>query len=95
MSVDKDTVKRIARLARLALDVEHAGAMQKELNAILAWVEQLKSVDVAGAAPLTSVVEQRHKMREDVVNDGGYPEDLMKNAPMSEDDFFVVPKVVE
>jgi aspartyl-tRNA(Asn)/glutamyl-tRNA(Gln) amidotransferase subunit C len=95
MSVDKDTVKRIARLARLALDDEHAGAMQKELNAILAWVEQLKEVDVGGAAPLTSVVAQKLKMREDVVTDGGYPADLMKNAPLSEDDFFVVPKVVE
>jgi aspartyl-tRNA(Asn)/glutamyl-tRNA(Gln) amidotransferase subunit C len=95
MSVDKDTVKRIARLARLALDEEHAGAMQKELNAILAWVEQLKEVDVGGAAPLTSVVAQKLKMREDVVTDGGYPADLMKNAPLSEDDFFVVPKVVE
>jgi aspartyl-tRNA(Asn)/glutamyl-tRNA(Gln) amidotransferase subunit C len=95
MSVDKDTVKRIARLARLALDEEHAGAMQKELNAILAWVEQLKGVDVGGAEPLTSVVAQKLKMREDVVTDGGYPEALMKNAPMSEDNFFVVPKVVE
>ena len=95
MSVDKDTVKRIARLARLALDDAHAGAMQKELNAILAWVEQLNSVDVAGAEPMTSVVAQRLKMREDVVSDGGYPKDLMRNAPLSEDDFFVVPKVVE
>jgi aspartyl-tRNA(Asn)/glutamyl-tRNA(Gln) amidotransferase subunit C len=95
MSVDKDTVKRIARLARLALDEEHAAAMQKELNAILAWVEQLKGVDVGGAEPLTSVVAQKLKMREDVVTDGGYPEALMKNAPMSEDNFFVVPKVVE
>jgi aspartyl-tRNA(Asn)/glutamyl-tRNA(Gln) amidotransferase subunit C len=95
MSVDKDTVKRIARLARLALDDAHAGAMQKELNAILAWVEQLNAVDVAGAEPMTSVVAQRLKMREDVVSDGGYPKDLMRNAPLSEDDFFVVPKVVE
>ena len=95
MSVDKETVKRIARLARLAIDDEQAGAMQHELNAILAWVEQLNEVDVSGAEPMTSVVAQRLKMREDVVTDGGYPEDLMKNAPQSEDDFFVVPTVVE
>ncbi len=95
MSVDKDTVKRIARLARLALDEEQAGHMQTELNAILAWVQQLDEVDVSGVAPLTSVVEQRLKMRDDVVTDGGYPEDLMKNAPLSEGTFFVVPKVVE
>ena len=95
MSVDKDTVKRIARLARLAIDEEQAGAMQQELNAILAWVEQLNEVDVTGAEPLTSVAAQQPKMREDVVTDGGYPEDLMKNAPHSEDNFFVVPTVVE
>ena len=95
MSVDKDTVKRIARLARLAIDDAQAGHMETELNAILAWVEQLKEVDVSGVAPLTSVVEQRLKMRDDVVNDGGYPDDLMKNAPQSENHFFVVPKVVE
>jgi aspartyl-tRNA(Asn)/glutamyl-tRNA(Gln) amidotransferase subunit C len=95
MSVDLATVKRIARLARLAIDDEQAAHMEKELNAILAWVEQLKEVDVAGVAPLTSVVEQRLKMRSDEVTDGGYPDDLMRNAPLSENHFFVVPKVVE
>jgi aspartyl-tRNA(Asn)/glutamyl-tRNA(Gln) amidotransferase subunit C len=95
MSVDKDTVKRIARLARLAIDEDQASHMEQELNAILAWVEQLGEVDVTGVPPLTSVVEQRLKMREDAVTDGGYPDDLMKNAPLSEDSFFVVPKVVE
>lgn len=95
MSVDKETVKRIARLSRLALDEEHAASMVAELNEILAWVEQLEAADVEGVPPLTSVVEQRLKMRDDVVTDGGYPDDLMKNAPMSEDRFFVVPKVVE
>jgi aspartyl-tRNA(Asn)/glutamyl-tRNA(Gln) amidotransferase subunit C len=95
MSVDKNQVKHIARLARLAIDDDQASHMERELNAILAWVEQLKEVDVAGVPPLTSVVEQRLKMRPDVVNDGGYPGDLMRNAPQSENDFFVVPKVVE
>ena len=95
MSVDKDTVRRIARLARLALDEGQIAAMETELNAMLAWVEQLQEVDCAGVEPMTSVVAQRLKMREDVVSDGGYPDDLMKNAPLSEDHFFVVPKVVE
>ena len=95
MSVDKDTVRRIARLARLALDESQIAAMESELNAMLAWVEQLQEVDCASVEPMTSVVAQRLKMREDVVSDGGYPDDLMKNAPLSEDHFFVVPKVVE
>ncbi|MGA7676706.1 MAG: Asp-tRNA(Asn)/Glu-tRNA(Gln) amidotransferase subunit GatC [Rhizomicrobium sp.] len=95
MSVDKDTVRRIARLARLALEEERVEPMVQELNGILAWVEQLKEVDVEGVAPLTSVVEQRLKMREDVVTDGGNADALMANAPGGEDHFFVVPKVVE
>ena len=95
MSVDKDTVRRIARLARLALEEERVEPMVQELNGILNWVEQLKEVDVEGVAPLTSVVEQRLKMREDVVTDGGNADALMANAPGGEDHFFVVPKVVE
>jgi aspartyl-tRNA(Asn)/glutamyl-tRNA(Gln) amidotransferase subunit C len=95
MSVDKDTVQRIAKLARLAMEEDRLAPMAEELNAILAWVEQLNEVDVDGVEPLTSVVEQKLKMREDVVDDGGYPDDLMSNAPLSEDNFFVVPTVVE
>jgi len=95
MSVDKDTVRRIARLARLALEEERVEPMVQELNGILAWVEQLKEVNVEGIAPLTSVVEQRLKMRDDVVTDGGNADALMVNAPGGEDHFFVVPKVVE
>jgi aspartyl-tRNA(Asn)/glutamyl-tRNA(Gln) amidotransferase subunit C len=95
MSVDKDTVRRIARLARLALEDERIEPMVQELNGILAWVEQLKEVDIEGVAPLTSVVEQRLKMREDVVTDGGNADALMINASGGEDHFFVVPKVVE
>ena len=95
MSVDKDTVRRIARLARLALEDERVEPMVQELNGILAWVEQLKEVDIEGVAPLTSVVEQRLKMREDVVTDGGNADALMINAPGGEEHFFVVPKVVE
>ena len=95
MSVDKDTVRRIAKLARIAMDDAQAGEMEAELNALLAWVEQLREVDVEKVPPMTSVVEQRLRMREDVVSDGGYADDLMKNAPQSENHFFVVPKVVE
>jgi len=95
MSVDKDTVRRIARLSRLALDENRVEPMVQELNGILAWVEQLKEVDIEGIAPLTSVVEQRLKMRDDVVTDGGNADALMSNAPGGEDHFFVVPKVVE
>ena len=95
MSVDKDTVRRIARLARLALEEERVQPMVQELNGILNWVEQLKEVDVEGVAPLTSVGEQRLKMREDVVTEGDNADALMANAPGGEDHFFVVPKVVE
>jgi aspartyl-tRNA(Asn)/glutamyl-tRNA(Gln) amidotransferase subunit C len=95
MAVDKDTVRSIARLARLAVDEDQVAAMETELNALLSWVEQLQEVDVESVPPMTSVVEQRLKMREDVVNDGGYADDLLKNAPQVEDHFFVVPKVVE
>ena len=95
MSVDKDTVQRIARLAKLAMDEDRLAPMADELNAILYWVEQLSEVDVEGVEPLTSVVAQSLKMREDVVDDGGYPEDVTKNAPLTEDNFYVVPKVIE
>jgi aspartyl-tRNA(Asn)/glutamyl-tRNA(Gln) amidotransferase subunit C len=77
------------------VDEDQVAAMESELNALLAWVEQLAEVDVEGVPPMTSVVEQHLKMREDVVTDGGYAADLMKNAPQSEDHFFVVPTVVE
>lgn len=95
MSVDKDTVRRIAKLARIALPEERVEPMAQELNGIMAWVEQLNEVDVAGVEPLTSVVEHALRMREDVVTDGGAADALMANAPGGEDHFFVVPKVVE
>ena len=95
MAVDKDTVRRIAKLARLALEEERVEPMVQELNGILNWVEQLKEVNVDGVAPLTSVVEQRLKMRDDVVTDGNVADALMVNAPGGEDHFFIVPKVVE
>jgi aspartyl-tRNA(Asn)/glutamyl-tRNA(Gln) amidotransferase subunit C len=95
MSVDKDTVRRIAKLARIALDEGRVEPMAKELNGIMDWVAQLNEVDVAGVAPMTSVVEQTLKMRDDVLTEGGAAEALMANAPGGEDHFFVVPKVVE
>jgi aspartyl-tRNA(Asn)/glutamyl-tRNA(Gln) amidotransferase subunit C len=95
MSVDKDTVRRIAKLARIALDEERVAPMEQELNGILAWVEQLQEVNVEGIEPMTSVVAQKLKMRDDVVTDGGHADAVIANAPSSEDNFFVVPKVVE
>ena len=95
MTVGKDDVRRIAKLARLALDEARVEPMVGELNGIFQWVEQLNEVNIEGVAPMTSVVEQRLKMREDKVTEGGNAEALMANAPGGEDHFFVVPKVVE
>ena len=95
MSVDKDTVRRIAKLARIALEEERVEPMVNELNQILHWVEQLDAVDISGIEPMTSVVAQRLKMRADEVTAGGEPDAVTQNAPQSEDHFYVVPKVVE
>ncbi len=95
MSVDSATVRRVARLARLKVNDADVPRLAGELNAILAFVEQLNEVNVEGVAPLTSVVSQAMKMRDDVVTDGGYAKDVTRNAPASEDEFFMVPKVVE
>ena len=95
MSVDAATVRRIAHLARIAVADDEVEHLQGELNAILAWVEQLQAVDVDGVEPMTSVTPMKMKMRQDVVTDGEKAEDIVKNAPMSDDNFFLVPKVVE
>ena len=95
MSVDADTVRRIAHLARIAVPESEIGHLQGELNAMLAFVEQLQEVDVAGVEPMTSVTPMAMKKRADVVTDGGIAGDVVKNAPASEDNFFLVPKVVE
>ena len=95
MSVDSKTVRRIARLARIAVDDSEVALMEKELNALLAWVEQLGEVDVGGVPPMTSVVEQQLKMRIDTITEGGRAGDVLKNAPLSDEGFFLVPKVVE
>jgi len=95
MSVDADTVRRIAHLARIAVKEEEIDHLKGELNAILAFVEQLQEVNVEGVEPMTSVTPMKMKKRQDVVTDGGIAEDIVKNAPASEDHFFLVPKVVE
>ncbi|MGN6548435.1 MAG: Asp-tRNA(Asn)/Glu-tRNA(Gln) amidotransferase subunit GatC [Pararhizobium sp.] len=95
MSVDLATVKRVARLARIAVTDEEAARMEHELNAILGFVEQLDEVDVAGVEPMTSVTPMAMKKRADVVTDGDKADDVVANAPIHEGSFFVVPKVVE
>ncbi|HLY06887.1 MAG TPA: Asp-tRNA(Asn)/Glu-tRNA(Gln) amidotransferase subunit GatC [Rhizomicrobium sp.] len=95
MSVDDKTVRRIATLARIALTEEQVAPIAHELNGIFSWVEQLKEIDVEGVPPMTSVVEQHLRMRDDVVTEGNSAAALMTNAPEAEDHFFVVPKVVE
>jgi aspartyl-tRNA(Asn)/glutamyl-tRNA(Gln) amidotransferase subunit C len=95
MSVDQVTVRRIARLARLAITDEDVPHLQGELNAILAFVEQLNEVDVDGVEAMTSVTPMLMKKRPDSVTDGGYPDKIVANAAATEDNFFVVPKVVE
>ncbi len=95
MSVDAATVKRIGRLARIRIEESEVSAYQDELNAILGFVEQLSEVDVAGVEPMTSVTPMTLRRRDDVVTDGGYADKIVANAPLSEDNFFMVPKVVE
>ena len=95
MSVDAATVKRIGRLARIRIEESEVAAYQNELNAILGFVEQLSEVDVTGVEPMTSVTPMVLRRRDDVVTDGGYADRIVANAPLSEDNFFMVPKVVE
>jgi aspartyl-tRNA(Asn)/glutamyl-tRNA(Gln) amidotransferase subunit C len=95
MEVDEDTVRRIARLARIKVTDAEAKALEGELSGILDWVKQLDEVDTSGVEPMTAVVSTSLKMREDRVTDGGIADDVVANAPAREDHFFVVPKVVE
>ena len=95
MSVDADTVRRIAHLARVAVAEDEVEHLRGELNSILAFDEQLSEVDVTGVEPMTSVTPMEMKKREDRVTDGDIPDDIVRNAPAAEDHFFVVPKVVE
>ena len=95
MSVDQDTVRRVARLARIKVDEAEVPKLAGELNSILHWIEQLNEVDVANVEPLTSVITMKMKMRKDEVTDGAKAAEIVANAPSHEDNFFVVPKVVE
>ena len=95
MSVDADTVRRIGRLARIRITEDEVAAYEGELNAILGFVEQLGEVDVEGVEPMNSVTPMTLRRRDDAVTDGGYADRIIANAPISEDNFFMVPKVVE
>ncbi|MHB0954301.1 MAG: Asp-tRNA(Asn)/Glu-tRNA(Gln) amidotransferase subunit GatC [Allorhizobium sp.] len=95
MSVDLATVKRVAHLARIALSDEEADRMMGELNGILGFVEQLSEVDVSGVEPMTSVTPMAMKKRQDIVTDGDKADDIVANAPETDRNFFLVPKVVE
>ena len=95
MSVDANTVRQIARLARIAVPEEEVAHLQAELNAILAFVEQLSTLNVADVEPMTSAIPMQMKQRPDIVTEGDDADAILKNAPVSDDHFFVVPKVVE
>lgn len=95
MPLDKATVRHIARLARIRVAEEDLDRLAGELNHIIGWVEQLGEVDTDGVPPMTSVVATTLKMRPDIVNDGGDPDQILANAPKAASAFFVVPKVVE
>ena len=95
MSVDATTVRRIAHLARIAVADAEVDHLKGELNAILAFVEQLSEVNVSGVEPMTSVTPMIMKKRVDKITDGGIADDIVRNAPATEDHYFLVPKVVE
>lgn len=95
MAIDADTVRKVAKLARIAEPEERLPALAQELSAILAWIEQLAEVDTDGIEPMTTCVAARLPMREDVVTDGGRRVEILANAPRSDKGFFIVPKVVE
>lgn len=95
MSVDPDTVRKIANLARIAVSDAEVAAMVPELNNILGWVEQLSEVDTDGVDPLAAVIPNHLRLRDDVVTDGDIRDQVLQNAPQAEHGFFAVPKVIE
>ena len=95
MSVDSATVRKIASLARIAVTDGEVEAMVPELNNILGWIKQLGEVDVTGVEPMTAVIANTLRLREDVVTDGGIRDRVLANAPAAEHGFFGVPKVIE
>ena len=95
MAIDAATVKKVARLARIRVEDAELEPLAGELSGILAWIEQLNEVDTEGVEPMTSVVAAKLPMRQDVVTEPGDPARILANAPKSERNFFIVPKVVE
>lgn len=95
MTVQPETVAKVAHLARIRIEVARLKPLAGELARILDWVDQLNEVDCDGVEPMTSAVAVTAPLREDLVSDGGYPEAVLRNAPESEEGFFAVPKVVE
>jgi aspartyl-tRNA(Asn)/glutamyl-tRNA(Gln) amidotransferase subunit C len=95
MAIDVETVRKVAKLARIATPEERLPALAQELSTIVAWIEQLGEVNTDGVEPMTSCVAAKLPMREDVVTDGDKRDDILKNAPKADRGFFVVPKVVE
>ena len=95
MSIDADTVRKVARLARIRVEEDELAVLAAELNGIIAWVEQLQELDVEGIEPMTSVTPMRLKRRADVVTEGNQQAAILANAPQAREGFFVVPKVVE
>jgi aspartyl-tRNA(Asn)/glutamyl-tRNA(Gln) amidotransferase subunit C len=95
MSVDTATVKKVASLARIAISDSDAERLAPELNNILGWIEQLGEVDTASVEPMTAVIPNQLRLRDDVVTDGGIRDDVLANAPLAEHGFFTVPKVIE
>lgn len=93
--IDEATVKRIAHLSRLKITTQEAQSLKRELNGILAWVEELNAIPTDHVEPLTSTGAAQLRMRADVVTDGGRPAEIVKNAPKTEDHYFLVPKVIE
>jgi len=95
MAIDAATVRKVARLARIAVPEERLDPLAKELSGILQWIEQLGEVDTEGVEPMTSAVAATLPLREDVVTEGGDASKVLSNAPKTVDGFYVVPKVVE
>ena len=95
MAIDAATVRKVAKLARLNEPEDRLEPLARELNGIMAWIEQLAEVDVEGVEPMASAVNLKLPLREDVVTEGGDPARILANAPLARDNFFVVPKVVE
>ena len=95
MSIDIETARKVAHLARIKVDADRLPALAQEFSNILDFIEQLNEVDVSDVEPMVSVTPMRLKRRDDVVTDGGYPEKILSNAPDAREGFFAVPKVVE